>query len=141
MDDFHGVLPADELPDEYAALADAIGKAFEDGETRVISIRGEGQDFAAGNDLADMPLFGMNRYLVLADSDPEAIAIARRAYKCWRDAFYFLWDKRGGKPEHLSAVYPDTFDEVQSRTRGAYRPDEIYMGVAVISGLEKVVIA
>lgn len=37
----------------YAALADAIAGAFEDGETRVISIRGEGQDFAAGNDLAD----------------------------------------------------------------------------------------
>lgn len=37
----------------YAALADAIAGAFDDGETRVITIRGEGQDFAAGNDLAD----------------------------------------------------------------------------------------
>jgi enoyl-CoA hydratase/carnithine racemase len=37
----------------YAALADAIAEAFEDGETRIITIRGEGQDFAAGNDLAD----------------------------------------------------------------------------------------
>ena len=39
--------------DMYAALANAISEAFEDGETRVITIRGEGQDFAAGNDLAD----------------------------------------------------------------------------------------
>ena len=37
----------------YAALADAIGGAGSDGETRLITIRGEGQDFAAGNDLAD----------------------------------------------------------------------------------------
>ena len=37
----------------YAALADAIAGTFEDGETRLITIRGEGQDFAAGNDLAD----------------------------------------------------------------------------------------
>src|SRR4051812_11126989 len=37
----------------YAALADAIAGTWEDGETRVITIRGEGQDFAAGNDLAD----------------------------------------------------------------------------------------
>ena len=37
----------------YAALADAIAGAFDDGETRLITIRGEGQDFAAGNDLAD----------------------------------------------------------------------------------------
>src|SRR5438046_108258 len=39
--------------DMYRALADAIAEAFEDGETRLITIRGEGQDFAAGNDLAD----------------------------------------------------------------------------------------
>jgi len=37
----------------YGALADAIAEAFDDGQTRLITIRGEGQDFAAGNDLAD----------------------------------------------------------------------------------------
>ena len=37
----------------YAALADTIESAAADSETRVITIRGEGQDFAAGNDLAD----------------------------------------------------------------------------------------
>jgi enoyl-CoA hydratase/carnithine racemase len=37
----------------YAALADAIEKATTDPAIRVITVRGEGQDFAAGNDLAD----------------------------------------------------------------------------------------
>ena len=37
----------------YAALADAIEGAASDPDVRVITIRGEGQDFAAGNDLAD----------------------------------------------------------------------------------------
>jgi enoyl-CoA hydratase/carnithine racemase len=37
----------------YAALADAIEGAVEDANVRVITLRGEGQDFAAGNDLAD----------------------------------------------------------------------------------------
>jgi enoyl-CoA hydratase/carnithine racemase len=37
----------------YAALADAIEGAARDESVRVITIRGEGQDFAAGNDLAD----------------------------------------------------------------------------------------
>ena len=37
----------------YAALADAIEGAAADSSVRVITIRGEGQDFAAGNDLAD----------------------------------------------------------------------------------------
>lgn len=39
--------------DMYAALADAVGGAAGDANTRVITIRGEDQDFAAGNDLAD----------------------------------------------------------------------------------------
>jgi enoyl-CoA hydratase/carnithine racemase len=37
----------------YAALADAIERASKDDSVRAITIRGEGQDFAAGNDLAD----------------------------------------------------------------------------------------
>lgn len=37
----------------YAALADAFEGAAKDRSVRVITIRGEGQDFAAGNDLAD----------------------------------------------------------------------------------------
>ena len=37
----------------YAALAEAFESAAGDPAIRVISVRGEGQDFAAGNDLAD----------------------------------------------------------------------------------------
>ena len=37
----------------YAALAEAIEGASEDPAVRLITFRGEGQDFAAGNDLAD----------------------------------------------------------------------------------------
>src|SRR6185437_1992820 len=37
----------------YAALAGAVEAAAADPDTRVITFRGEGQDFAAGNDLAD----------------------------------------------------------------------------------------
>lgn len=37
----------------YAALADAVESATSDSSIRLVTIRGEGQDFAAGNDLAD----------------------------------------------------------------------------------------
>jgi enoyl-CoA hydratase/carnithine racemase len=37
----------------YATLADTIESAANDDEIRVITLRGEGQDFAAGNDLGD----------------------------------------------------------------------------------------
>jgi enoyl-CoA hydratase/carnithine racemase len=37
----------------YAALAEAFERASRDPTTRIVTIAGEGQDFAAGNDLAD----------------------------------------------------------------------------------------
>src|SRR3954462_2376704 len=37
----------------YAALAEAVESAADDDSIRLISFQGEGQDFAAGNDLAD----------------------------------------------------------------------------------------
>ena len=37
----------------YSALADAVESAANDASIRVITFHGEGQDFAAGNDLAD----------------------------------------------------------------------------------------
>lgn len=37
----------------YAAIAEAIEQAADDPTTRLITIRGEGPDFAAGNDLGD----------------------------------------------------------------------------------------
>lgn len=37
----------------YAALADAIESAANDDSLRLITLRGQGQDFTAGNDLAD----------------------------------------------------------------------------------------
>ncbi len=37
----------------YAALADAIENAQADPSLRLITLRGEGDDFTAGNDLAD----------------------------------------------------------------------------------------
>ena len=39
--------------DMYVALADAVQTAAADDDIRVVTIRGEGQDFAAGNDLGD----------------------------------------------------------------------------------------
>jgi enoyl-CoA hydratase/carnithine racemase len=53
----------------YAALADAIESVRQDQSVRVITIRGEGQDFAAGNDLAD--------FLAVRPADDEEIPVWR----------------------------------------------------------------
>jgi enoyl-CoA hydratase/carnithine racemase len=53
----------------YAALADAVERAARDDSIRVISFRGEGQDFTAGNDLAD--------FLQARPTDPDEIGVWR----------------------------------------------------------------
>jgi enoyl-CoA hydratase/carnithine racemase len=53
----------------YAALADAIEQAAADVSIRLITLQGEGQDFAAGNDLAD--------FLEASQRDLEEIPVWR----------------------------------------------------------------
>jgi enoyl-CoA hydratase/carnithine racemase len=53
----------------YAALADAVEQAGRDSSVRVITIRGEGEDFTGGNDLAD--------FLADVPERPEDLAVFR----------------------------------------------------------------
>ncbi len=54
------------------------------------------------------PRLGMNRYLVLADSDAEALEIGRRAYRVWHESFHRLWTQHGTAP--VNVVYPPEID-------------------------------
>lgn len=53
----------------YSSLADAVEQGSADSSVRLIAFRGEGQDFAAGNDLAD--------FLQTVPGDREEIAVWR----------------------------------------------------------------
>jgi enoyl-CoA hydratase/carnithine racemase len=53
----------------YAALAEAIEQAANDASVRLVTFRGEGHDFAAGNDLSD--------FLQAVPGDREEIAVWR----------------------------------------------------------------
>ncbi len=50
---------------------------------------------ATGAAPEDMPLHGIGRHIVVADSDEEAMAIARPAFARWRASFVHLWEARG----------------------------------------------
>lgn len=50
---------------------------------------------ASGGDPAAMPLLGIGRHIVVADTDAEALAIARPAFARWRSSFVHLWEARG----------------------------------------------
>ncbi len=62
---------------------------------------------ALGKNAADMPLLGLNRHCVIADTDEAARGIAERAYRIWHASFYHLWQLRNARPNN--AAYPDTF--------------------------------
>jgi alkanesulfonate monooxygenase SsuD/methylene tetrahydromethanopterin reductase-like flavin-dependent oxidoreductase (luciferase family) len=50
---------------------------------------------ADGNTEAAMPLLGVFRHVVVADSDTKALDIARAAYGLWRHHMAFLWEWGG----------------------------------------------
>jgi alkanesulfonate monooxygenase SsuD/methylene tetrahydromethanopterin reductase-like flavin-dependent oxidoreductase (luciferase family) len=56
----------------------------------------------------EAPKFGMNRYMVLADSDDKALEIGRRAYRRWWSSFMSLWHKHGIAPTNVN--YPPEID-------------------------------
>ncbi len=54
-------------------------------------------------------LMGVGRHVVVADSDEQAVAIARRAYPRWRTSFFWLFKRHGSAPR-VAALYPESFD-------------------------------
>lgn len=75
---------------------------------REIADRYRAQWRAAGRDPGVLPLIGMGRHIVIADSDDAAVAIARRAYAQWHMRFVHLWRLNGVQP--IAAAYPDTIE-------------------------------
>ena len=79
---------------------------------------------ALGHDDGTLPRMGMSRHIVIGETEAEALAIARRAYKVWRHSFYVLWDRHGMKP--INVHFPDELDEL------------ITMGQAIIGTADRV---
>lgn len=47
-----------------------------------------------------LPMMGLARHIVVAETDEKALAIARRAYKTWLKSFAWLFDLHGTMPTH-----------------------------------------
>lgn len=63
---------------------------------------------ALGQAPQTVPLMGMSRFIVVADRADEALAVARRGYRLWFEAFMKLWVRHGKRP--VNVVYYDDFD-------------------------------
>jgi alkanesulfonate monooxygenase SsuD/methylene tetrahydromethanopterin reductase-like flavin-dependent oxidoreductase (luciferase family) len=77
-------------------------------KVREISDRYRAEWTAAGNTLETIPLVGINRFVVAADTDKEAMEIGRRAWPVFYRNFMTLWKKHGTTPRY--ARVPDDFD-------------------------------
>ena len=77
---------------------------------RVITDRYREEWAKKGNDAAKIPFIGMARHVVIADTDREAMELARRAYARWFESFIFLWRLRGTTPPFTT--YTEDFDAV-----------------------------
>jgi alkanesulfonate monooxygenase SsuD/methylene tetrahydromethanopterin reductase-like flavin-dependent oxidoreductase (luciferase family) len=62
-----------------------------------------------------LPLMGLGRFIVVAETDDKALAIARRAYPHWLRGFTHLFRMLGRMPRHPR---PDTFDMLHEQGKG-----------------------
>ncbi len=69
----------------------------------------------SGKHEANLPLMGMNRFVVIAETDEAAAEVAGRAYQRWNRSFWQLWDARGPRPY---VYYPQTFAEAEKEGFG-----------------------
>jgi len=66
-----------------------------------------------GRPLAELPKMGINRHIVIADSEDAAHDIARRAYRPWRVNMERLWAKYN-VPFPLGASLPTEWDPLEA---------------------------
>jgi len=68
-----------------------------------------------GHGGAPMPKFGLGRFVVVADTDAEALRLAERAYPLWHESFYYLFQVYGRMPSHPR---PPTYSDILADGRG-----------------------
>ncbi|HVV63175.1 MAG TPA: LLM class flavin-dependent oxidoreductase [Pseudolabrys sp.] len=84
---------------------------------RAISDRYRAEWSNLGRSAAQLPMIGITRHIVVADTDDAAQKIARRAYQRWRDAMDFLW-RHANADFVLKEIYPDSFESLQAIGHG-----------------------
>ena len=62
------------------------------------------------------PLLGLARFVIMGETDDEALAIARRAYPLWHKHFHHLFQLHGTSP--AGGDRPPQFDQIKDGGRG-----------------------
>jgi alkanesulfonate monooxygenase SsuD/methylene tetrahydromethanopterin reductase-like flavin-dependent oxidoreductase (luciferase family) len=81
-------------------------------KVREITDRYRAEWAAAGNSPDAIPLLGINRFVIAADTDREAMELGRRAWPVFHASFMKLWKKHGTQPRY--ARIPEDFETMVS---------------------------
>jgi alkanesulfonate monooxygenase SsuD/methylene tetrahydromethanopterin reductase-like flavin-dependent oxidoreductase (luciferase family) len=80
--------------------------------------RPDGVPWAAlGHPADELPLMGVSRHIVIAETRKEALEIAKRGYCKWRDSFLVLWRKHNMRLPNPNALFPEQFEEAETQGR------------------------
>jgi alkanesulfonate monooxygenase SsuD/methylene tetrahydromethanopterin reductase-like flavin-dependent oxidoreductase (luciferase family) len=70
-----------------------------------------------GKQQENLPLMGVSKHVVVAETDAEARRIAARAYPVWLESFRWLFERHGTEPR-ITNILPPTFDELMQIGNG-----------------------
>lgn len=84
---------------------------------RAISDRYRAEWATLGRTAAELPMIGITRHIVVAQTDAQAERIAGEAYSHWRDGMDFLW-RRSNVEFKLKEIYPKDFAGLQAIGNG-----------------------
>jgi alkanesulfonate monooxygenase SsuD/methylene tetrahydromethanopterin reductase-like flavin-dependent oxidoreductase (luciferase family) len=85
-------------------------------KVREITDRYRAEWAAVRNAPGEMPLLGINRFVIAADTDREAMALGRRAWPSFHQSFMKLWKKHGTQPRF--ARLPEDFETLVANGGG-----------------------
>lgn len=114
---WYGALHPDTMVWAAANDVNIVTIALSDG-TKAMTDRYKAEWAKLGKPAADLPLIGVSRHIVVADTDNEARAIARRAYRHWLDSFSKLWKENGLPVPFIGTLYPEEWDDLQAIGNG-----------------------
>jgi alkanesulfonate monooxygenase SsuD/methylene tetrahydromethanopterin reductase-like flavin-dependent oxidoreductase (luciferase family) len=107
---WYGAANADAVPWAVTRAINVISLGAAS-RARDIASRYRDEWAAAGHNSGDLPMIGISRHIVVAETDGEARRIADEAYRPWREALEFLF-QRSDVAFPLAAAYPQRFDEL-----------------------------
>jgi alkanesulfonate monooxygenase SsuD/methylene tetrahydromethanopterin reductase-like flavin-dependent oxidoreductase (luciferase family) len=126
---WYGIGTPDGVPWAAAQAVNVVSN-LPPGPMRAITDRYRAEWAALGRPEASLPLIGLVRHVVVADSDPAALALAEPAYRRWRESFLKLWIRHGRMPSP-GALFPPSFAEAEAAGRAiAGTPERVRAAIA-----------